>query len=274
MQELENRIKNHDNSKWSNDEFDAYRRHFHSVSDKEKEDSEEDFKKALNHHYMVNDHHPEYWKNTDMPNIAIAELICDWEAMGRKFGGNPLEYFEKNKAKLKTKMNEYSYNTIYKALKNIYDIKMDLKESVNNEDFLNPKMLNFTFDKDIYINYDKPYKVYKCYPYAFYDYNLPRLKVDPMVMNQNKKLAIYGCIYLMTKGATGSNTFKPLEIKKSWWEKHKRDRVYWIESKKYHEYKGQLIVDGTNKNNYKAIVTTLDKLIHTEGSKVITINFY
>lgn len=274
MQELENRIKNHDNSKWSNDEFDAYRRHFHSVSDKEKEDSEEDFKKALNHHYMVNDHHPEYWKNTNMPNIAIAELICDWEAMGRKFGGNPLEYFEKNKTKLKTKMNEYSYNTIYNALKNIYDIKMDLKESVNNEDFLNSRMLNFTFDKDIYINYDKPYKVYKCYPYAFYDYNLPRLKVDPMVMNQNKKLAIYGCIYLMTKGATGSNTFKPLEIKKSWWEKHKRDRVYWIESKKYHEYKGQLIVDGTNKNNYKAIVTTLDKLIHTEGSKVITINFY
>ena len=274
MQELENRIKNHDNSKWSNDEFDAYRRHFHSVSDKEKKDSEEDFKKAWKHHYMVNDHHPEYWKNTNIPNIAIAELICDWEAMGRKFGGNPLEYFEKNKTKLKAKMNEYSYNTIYKALKNIYDIKMDLKESVNNEDFLNPKMLNFTFDKDIYINYDKPYKVYKCYPYAFYDYNLPRLKVDPMVMNQNKKLAIYGCIYLMTKGATGSNTFKPLEIKKSWWEKHKRDRVYWIESKKYHEYKGQLIVDGTNKNNYKAIVTTLDKLIHTEGSKVITINFY
>lgn len=274
MQELENRIKNHDNSKWSNDEFDAYRRHFHSVSDKEKEDSEEDFKKALNHHYMVNDHHPEYWKNTNMPNIAIAELICDWEAMGRKFGGNPLEYFEKNKAKLKAKMNEYSYNAIYNALKNIYDIKMDLKESINNEDFLNPKMLDFTFDKDIYINYDKPYKVYKCYPYAFYDYNVPRLKVDPMVMNQNKKLAIYGCIYLMTKGATGSNTFKPLEIKKSWWEKHKKDRVYWIESKKYHEYKGQLIVDGTNKNNYKAIVTTLDKLIHTEGSKVITINFY
>ena len=208
MQELENRIKNHDNSKWSNDEFDAYRRHFHSVSDKEKKDSEEDFKKAWKHHYMVNDHHPEYWKNTNIPNIAIAELICDWEAMGRKFGGNPLEYFEKNKTKLKAKMNEYSYNTIYKALKNIYDIKMDLKESVNNEDFLNPKMLNFTFDKDIYINYDKPYKVYKCYPYAFYDYNLPRLKVDPMVMNQNKKLAIYGCIYLMTKGATGSNKFK------------------------------------------------------------------
>lgn len=274
MQKLENRIKNHDASKWSNEEFDAYRRHFHSVSDKEKEDSKEDFEQAWKHHYSVNDHHPEYWKNTNMSNIAIAELICDWEAMGRKFGGNPLEYFEKNKSKLKTKMNEYTYDTIYKALKNIYDIKMDLKESVKNESILNPKMLDFTFDKDIYINYDKPYKVYKCYPYAFYDFNLPRLKVDPMVMNQNKKLAIYGCIYLMTKGATGSNTFKPLEIKKSWWEKHKRDRVYWIESKGYHEYKGQLIVDGTNKNNYKAIVTTLDKLIHTEGSKVITINFY
>ena len=75
----------------------------------------------------------------------------------------------------------------------------------------------------------------------------------------------------MTKGATGSNTFKPLEIKKSWWEKHKRDRVYWIESKKYNEYKGQLIVDGTNKNNYKAIVTTLDKLIHTEGKNIINL---
>jgi cytidylate kinase len=274
MQELENRIKNHDNSKWSNDEFDAYRRHFHSVSDKEKEDSEEDFKKAWKHHYTVNDHHPEYWKNTDMPNIAIAELICDWEAMSRKFGGNPLEYFEKNKAKLKAKMNEYSYNAIYNALKNIYDIKMDLKESVNNEDFFNPKMLNFKFDKDIYINYDKPNKVYKCYPYAFYEFNLPRLKIDPLIMNENKKLAIYGCFYLMTKGFTGSNIFKPLEVRKTWWDKHKRDKVYWIESKKYHEYKGQLIVDGTNKNNYKAIVTTLDKLIHTEGSKVITINFY
>ena len=264
MQELENRIKNHDNSKWSNDEFDAYRRHFHSVSDKEKEDSEEDFKKAWKHHYTVNDHHPEYWKNTDMPNIAIAELICDWEAMSRKFGGNPLEYFEKNKAELKAKMNEYSYNAIYNALKNIYDIKTNLKESVNNEDFFNPKMLNFKFDKDIYINYDKPNKVYKCYPYAFYEFNLPRLKIDPLIMNENKKLAIYGCFYLMTKGFTGSNIFKPLEVRKTWWDKHKRDKVYWIESKKYHEYKGQLIVDGTNKNNYKAIVTTLDKIIHTE----------
>ena len=33
------------------------------------EDSEGDFNKAWKHHYMVNDHHPEYWKNTNNGEI-------------------------------------------------------------------------------------------------------------------------------------------------------------------------------------------------------------
>lgn len=94
-------VKNHDASKYSEFEFDAYRRNFYPISPEEKENNKEDFEKAWKHHYMNNLHHWNYWYNKNdmdaMPFPYIIEMICDWEAMSYKFGGTSKEWYENNK---------------------------------------------------------------------------------------------------------------------------------------------------------------------------------
>ena len=124
-EELRDRILVHDKSKYSKEEWEGYRQWFHTAPGETK--NKEMFDKAWEHHCSVNDHHPEYWKGKDMSKVAIAELICDWEAMSRNFGGNPLEYLYRDKNKKET-MSENTYKILEQALKSIYDINMNLKE--------------------------------------------------------------------------------------------------------------------------------------------------
>ena len=113
---LDKQIPNHDNSKYTDDEFYAYRVHFYPT-DLEKEkmmnDDEYDklcdlsFDEAVKHHVMNNSHHPEFYhynkvpivddyivaayhpyKNekynpdeVDMGICDIIEMICDWISM-------------------------------------------------------------------------------------------------------------------------------------------------------------------------------------------------
>lgn len=39
-------------------------------------------KPTIDHHYAVNDHHPEHWPNgiRDMSLLSIVEMLCDWKA--------------------------------------------------------------------------------------------------------------------------------------------------------------------------------------------------
>ena len=47
----------------------------------------EDLELAIKQHTRSNDHHPEYWGGVDkMPEIALAEMVCDWYARGQEFG--------------------------------------------------------------------------------------------------------------------------------------------------------------------------------------------
>lgn len=126
VEELRNRILKHDESKYSKEEFEPYRKWFYPETEDEK--NKDEFDKAFKHHYTVNDHHPEYWNGHDMTKVAIAELICDWESMSINFGGNPLEYFEKERFKKKKVMSENTFKIIDNALHSIYDINMNLKE--------------------------------------------------------------------------------------------------------------------------------------------------
>lgn len=95
-------IDNHDASKYSDIEFDAYRKTFYSVDDKEKEDNKESFAIAWKHHYENNLHHWDSWveKKEDMPTVYVVEMICDWQAMSYKFGGNAAEWYNKEKGKI------------------------------------------------------------------------------------------------------------------------------------------------------------------------------
>ena len=102
MHLLDNKIiENHDNSKFSDEEFEPYRKTFYSINDIEKNSAKEEFELAWKHHYETNNHHPEHWVKDgiiyEMTMDAIIEMICDWEAMSYKFGGSAKEWYDKNK---------------------------------------------------------------------------------------------------------------------------------------------------------------------------------
>ena len=108
----------HDSSKFSEDEFDAYRRHFHRTDEEiliddtnpaSAQEAESNFQKAWEHHYMNNNHHPQWWCYHDATGVrtservdpipmsldAIIHMICDWSAMSLKFDHtySPLSWY-------------------------------------------------------------------------------------------------------------------------------------------------------------------------------------
>ena len=66
-------IKEHDDSKFSEEEFEPYAQKWFGDKKKTLE-----YEEAWKHHYMNNEHHPEYWLGEDMPYIYILEMLCDW----------------------------------------------------------------------------------------------------------------------------------------------------------------------------------------------------
>ena len=65
-------IRDHDESKYSEEEFEPYAQYFYG----DKKESIE-FEEAWKHHWMNNEHHPEFWLGEDMPYIYILEMLCD-----------------------------------------------------------------------------------------------------------------------------------------------------------------------------------------------------
>ena len=44
---------------------------------------------VVKHHATTNPHHPEYWGGIhNMPNVYIAEMVCDWAARSSEFGSD------------------------------------------------------------------------------------------------------------------------------------------------------------------------------------------
>ena len=42
---------------------------------------------AMREHWSKNDHHPEYWGGIEyMPEVAVAEMLCDWQARSTERG--------------------------------------------------------------------------------------------------------------------------------------------------------------------------------------------
>lgn len=73
MDSFDSLIEEHDESKFSVEEFDAYARHFY-----DDEDYSLEFDSAWEHHWKTNEHHPEHWEGRDIPYIYILEMLCDW----------------------------------------------------------------------------------------------------------------------------------------------------------------------------------------------------
>lgn len=132
---MEERINTHDLSKYSKEEFDAYRKNFFPINEKEKENNKVAFEKAWEHHWKNNSHH---WQNRkdkktfnkkDLEQVAdVLENVCDWLAMGYKFGDRPYQYYEKNKDKIQ--LNEEEKKFLEDIIYNYIDYEYIHKKEV------------------------------------------------------------------------------------------------------------------------------------------------
>lgn len=105
------KIPYHDLSKYEPVEFDGYRMHFYPTEFEKndptfKERSQKAYDVAWEHHHKHNPHHPQHWKNRDMPYEYIVEMLCDWLAMSMKFGQSTLDWYEKEAVEEKSCFNE------------------------------------------------------------------------------------------------------------------------------------------------------------------------
>ena len=86
---------------------------------------------ALQHHYEVNDHHPEHFENgvDGMNLMQLVELFCDWEAAcHRNKNGNIYQSLDKNKDRFKL---SDSLCSIFKTTADIFEGKT---EGLSEED--------------------------------------------------------------------------------------------------------------------------------------------
>ena len=81
-------IQKHDNSKFSGIEF----KHLFY--------GDLLLKETVMHHQSVNPHHPEYWGNIhNMPDIYVAEMVCDCAARSSEFGTDVRKWFNEEATK-------------------------------------------------------------------------------------------------------------------------------------------------------------------------------
>jgi hypothetical protein len=110
----------HDQSKFTGIEWKALVR----VEDGSDEISKTMLVEAWEQHVSTNDHHPEFWKNgiNDMPQICIAEMVCDWFARSQEMGTD-LRAWIKETASAKYDMS--LKGRAYKQVKYFVDMLLD-----------------------------------------------------------------------------------------------------------------------------------------------------
>lgn len=98
IDKLDEMIKNHDASKYSEEEFMPYAEHFYGKTKGTKTEDDIEFQKAWKHHYETNSHHPQYWKGAEMDQESIIEMICDWWSFGWKKNNlyELIDFYESN----------------------------------------------------------------------------------------------------------------------------------------------------------------------------------
>ena len=133
--DLFHRVIAHDKSKYSEEEFIGYRKHFDPKPGEDKDEADALYARAWLHHQNTNSHHPEYWTLIDdsthevdgkteayakitylaMPKLDIAEMLCDWAAFG-----SPRAWFEKNQQYYTHIFHPDTYRLVDKVTKKIW----------------------------------------------------------------------------------------------------------------------------------------------------------
>lgn len=130
---LSSAVESHDISKYGIEEFEPYRKHFFPCSFENKMDSEKEFQIAVQHHYLVNDHHPQNPSRKDGLNkIACIHNVLDWIAMSYKFKDNIWDFY--SNSKISQKINPLEKEYIEKILDEMKLYKNILYENENEEE--------------------------------------------------------------------------------------------------------------------------------------------
>ena len=131
----------HDRSKWSEKEYDAYDNYFYGNRSSEVVN---DFQRAWLHHIHMNPHHWQYWilNNDDpdegeilidIPDNYIIEMICDWMSFSIAKGDlNELFNWYKPRSKY-IKISDYTRIRVDDILQRIKE-EVDKGNNINNEE--------------------------------------------------------------------------------------------------------------------------------------------
>lgn len=132
-------VREHDNSKMSDDEFYAYRTKYYPTNIEQALMNDDpiyadkittNYNEAWKHHIMNNNHHPKYWKvingdfqennePRDMSLGAIIHMICDWQAMSYHFKNNMIEWYEEQAEEEKCDLSYNSRKIVEDILYNV-----------------------------------------------------------------------------------------------------------------------------------------------------------
>lgn len=87
IEELDNRARNHDQSKLESPEAEIFGEYTPELAKTKYGTPEYDellkkVKPATDNHYAKNRHHPQHWPNgvNDMTLVDLVEMLCDWKA--------------------------------------------------------------------------------------------------------------------------------------------------------------------------------------------------
>lgn len=131
-----NDLWRHDDSKYTNEEFDAYDAYFYGAISKEVKEA---FNYAWLHHIHSNPHHWQYWVlinddseeatvALDIPYKYVIEMICDWWSFSWKTG-NLYEIFDWYDVHKKHMiLSEHTRELVEEILKSIKE-KLDAQKS-------------------------------------------------------------------------------------------------------------------------------------------------
>ena len=138
-------VRNHDMSKYSDEEFYAYRLKWNPTTMEQirlANDEEfskkmySDFELAWKHHEMNNDHHPQFWcldkdgeptEPRDMSVVAMLHMICDWEGMSMEVGGSTKDWWVANRDDKSKYMTENTIKFVDMIISQLPDIKYPVK---------------------------------------------------------------------------------------------------------------------------------------------------
>lgn len=107
--EINKRAIAHDESKWSKEEWPLFEKSTPRLASltynsAEYKEALADIKVALDHHYKVNSHHPEHFKDgiNEMTLLDLVEMICDWKAATERHENGCISHsLEQNKERFK-----------------------------------------------------------------------------------------------------------------------------------------------------------------------------